>query len=116
MKIHNSKFRISILTLFLLINFTFIACEENKVLTGEDTAQNNEGVNLVKADLSELIGKIEGKNANLVALLKDNPVSKLKESNLEKSNTFEFLFDTDNNGFKNQQRPRNIYDSCLQKQ
>jgi hypothetical protein len=70
------------LTLFLLINFTFIACEENKVLTGEDTAQNNEVVNLVKADLSELLGKIEGNNPSLVALLKDNPVSKLKESNL----------------------------------
>ena len=96
MKIHNSQFRVSLLTLFLLINFLFIACEENKVLTGEDTAQNNEGVNLVKADLSELIGEIEGSNASLTALLKDNPVSKLKESNLEKSNRFEFLFDTDN--------------------
>jgi len=95
MKIHNSKFRMSILTLFLLINFTFIACEENKVLTEEDSAKNNEGINLVKADLSELIGKIEGKNANLVALLKDNPASKLKESNLQKGETFEFLFDTD---------------------
>ena len=95
MKIHNSKFRVTILTLFLLINFAFIACEENKVLTGEDTAQNNEGVNLVKADLSELIGEIEGNNPSLVALLKDNSASKLKESNLEKSKAFEFLFDTE---------------------
>jgi len=93
-----------------LINFTFIACEENKVLTGEDTAQNNEGVNLVKADLSELIGKIEGNNPSLVALLKDNPVSKLKESNLEKLKTFEFLFVTDHiMALRINIRPCNIY-------
>ena len=93
-----------------MINFTFIACEENKVLTGEDTAQNNEGVNLVKADLSELIGKIEGNNPSLVALLKDNPVSKLKESNLEKLKTFEFLFVTDHiMALRINIRPCNIY-------
>jgi len=114
MKIHNSKFMVSLLTLFLLINFIFIACEENKVLTGEDTEQNNEGVNLVKADLSELIGKIEGNNPSLIALLKDNPASKLKESNLEKSKAFEFLFDTDHiMALKINNDQCNIYDSRL---
>ena len=96
----NLKIKLLIFTLLLSINFTFIACEENKTLIEEDIAKNSDGVNLAKVDLSEVIKNIEDKIPKLVVLLKDNPVSKLKKSNLVNSKTFDFLFDTDN-GFKN---------------
>lgn len=86
------------MALSLFINFTFTACDENKELPDQNNVDYSNGANIDKATLSELTDKIGDRDLKIISLIKNNPVSKLKNSNLEKKNTTnsEFYFDTDN--------------------